>query len=113
MTASSLNLAIQMRLWQSEALTAWRDAGDRGVVAVVTGGGKTWFALACVLDLLKRHPDTAVVIVVPTVALLDQWVVVLTDDLGVPPEDIAMFGGGCRPTRPRLFNVMVINTARS
>jgi superfamily II DNA or RNA helicase len=42
-----------MRLWQSEALTAWRNAGDRGVVAVVTGGGKTWFALACVLDLLK------------------------------------------------------------
>jgi superfamily II DNA or RNA helicase len=113
MTDSSLNLAIQMRFWQSEALTAWHNAGDRGVVAVVTGGGKTWFALACVLDLLKRHPDTAVVIVVPTVALLDQWVVVLTDDLGVPPEDIAMFGGGRRPTRPRLFNVMVINTARS
>ena len=113
MTASRLNLAIQMRLWQSEALTAWRNAGDRGVVAVVTGGGKTWFALACVLDLLKRRSDTAVVIVVPTVALLDQWVVVLTDDLEVPPEDIAMFGGGRRPTRPRLFNVMVINTARS
>lgn len=113
MNAGSLNLAIQLRLWQSEALTAWRNAGDRGVVAVVTGGGKTWFALACVLDLLKRHPDTAVVIVVPTVALLDQWVVVLTDDLGVLPEDIAMFGGGRRPTQPRLFNVMVINTARS
>lgn len=113
MIADSLNLAIQLRLWQSEALTAWRNAGDRGVVAVVTGGGKTWFALACVLDLLKRKPDTAVVIVVPTVALLDQWVVVLTDDLGVPPEDIAMFGGGRRPTRARLFNVMVINTARS
>jgi superfamily II DNA or RNA helicase len=113
MTASPLNLAVQMRRWQSEALTAWRSAGDRGVVAVVTGGGKTWFALACMLDLLKRRPDMALVIVVPTVALLDQWVVVLTDDLGVPPEDIAMFGGGRRPTRPRLFNVMVINTARS
>ena len=50
---------------------------------------------------------------VPTVALLDQWVVVYPDDLGVTPEDIAMFGGGRRPTRPRLFNVMVINTARS
>jgi superfamily II DNA or RNA helicase len=82
------------------------------VVAVVTGGGKTWFALACVIDLLRRKPDTAVVIVVPTVALLDQWVVVLTDDLGVDAGDIAMYGGGRRAREPRLFNVMVINTAR-
>jgi superfamily II DNA or RNA helicase len=113
MTADSLNLAIRMRLWQSEALSAWHSAGDCGVVAVVTGGGKTWFALACALDVLKRDPDTAVVIVVPTVALLDQWVVVLTDDLGVPPKNIAMFGGGRRPAQARPFNVMVINTARS
>lgn len=83
------------------------------MVAVVTGGGKTWFALACVVDLLERKPNTSVVIVVPTAALLDQWVVVLTDDLGVSPEDIASYGGGRRPSEPRLFNVMVLNTART
>jgi superfamily II DNA or RNA helicase len=112
MTPSGLSLTINLRCWQLEALTAWRDARDHGVVAVVTGGGKTWFSLACVIDLLARRPDTAIVIVVPTVALLDQWVVVLSDDLGVPLEDIATFGGGRRRTRYRLFNVMVINTAR-
>jgi superfamily II DNA or RNA helicase len=83
------------------------------VVAVVTGGGKTWFALACVVDLLERKSGTSIVIVVPTTALLDQWVVVLTDDLGIGPDDIATYGGGKRPSKPRLFNVMVINTART
>lgn len=106
-----MNLAVDLRAWQREALATWRN-GTRGVVAVVTGGGKTWFALACVIDFLKRRPNTVIVIVVPTVALLDQWVVVLTDDLGVPTSDIATFGGGRRTAKPRLFNVMVINTGR-
>jgi superfamily II DNA or RNA helicase len=105
-------LPIKLRGWQAAALEIWR-ASDRGVVAVVTGGGKTWFALACVVDLLERKPDTSIVIVVPTTALLDQWVVVLTDDLGISPEDIATYGGGKRPGKPRLFNVMIINTART
>lgn len=106
-----MHLAMKLRDWQHEALAKWCRA-DRGVVAVVTGGGKTLFALACALDLLHRQPETLVAIVVPTVALLDQWVVVLTDDLGVEPSDIAMYGGGHRSTGPRLFNVMVLNTAR-
>jgi superfamily II DNA or RNA helicase len=111
-SVEQLNLAVDLRAWQREALATWR-SGTRGVVAVVTGGGKTWFALACVIDFLKRRPDTAIVIVVPTVALLDQWVVVLTDDLGVPTSNIATFSGGRRTAKPRLFNVMVINTGRT
>lgn len=107
-----MNLSVDLRKWQSVALELWRQA-DRGVVAVVTGGGKTWFALACVLDHLHRQPETTIIIVVPTVALLDQWVVVLTDDLGVPSDEIAMYGGGHRPKRSARFNVMVLNTART
>jgi superfamily II DNA or RNA helicase len=111
MARERMNLAIDLRAWQVEALAAWRKR-DRGVVAVVTGGGKTWFALACVQDLLSRRTNLLVTIVVPTVALLDQWVVVLVDDLGVQQSDIAMFGGGHRAVEPCLFNVMVLNTAR-
>ena len=33
-------LTVKLRDWQREALAKWREA-DRGVVAVVTGGGKT------------------------------------------------------------------------
>jgi superfamily II DNA or RNA helicase len=83
------------------------------VIAVVTGGGKTWFALACVQDLLERKPETTVIIVVPTIALLDQWVVVLTDDMKISPSDIAAYGNGHRPKRPSKYNVVVLNTART
>ena len=104
-------LAAPLRAWQQEALDIWRTK-DRGVVAVVTGGGKTFFALACVLDLLDRKPDTFVTIVAPTVALLDQWSVVLTEDLGVQGRDITLYGGGHRGANPATFNIMVLNTAR-
>jgi superfamily II DNA or RNA helicase len=108
---TTLKPPIELRAWQREALDVWRRT-HRGVVAVVTGGGKTWFALACVSDFLPRNPQTRVVIIVPTVALLDQWVVVLTDDLGVAPTEVAMYGGGHHATSPRQFNVIVLNTAR-
>lgn len=111
--ASPWRLSSTLRQWQHEALAAWKAAGDRGVAAVVTGGGKTVFAYACILDLVDRRPDAAVVVLVPTLALLDQWLVGLTDELGVAPEDIALHGGGRRPTEDRLVNVMVINTGRT
>jgi superfamily II DNA or RNA helicase len=104
-------LPVSLRKWQETALDVWRQA-DRGVIAVVTGGGKTWFALACVVDLLSRRPEARIVIVVPTVALLDQWVVVLTDDLGVASDEVAIYGGGHRAKEPKRFNIAVLNTAR-
>jgi superfamily II DNA or RNA helicase len=101
-----------LRRWQQQALETWRRK-DRGVIAVVTGGGKTWFALACVHDLLCRRPDAVIVIVVPTIALLDQWMVVLMDDMKVAANDIAMYGSGHRPKQAAKYNVAVLNTART
>jgi superfamily II DNA or RNA helicase len=46
------------------------------------------------------------------VALLDQWIVSLQEELGVKQTDIAAFGGGHRPTQPALINVIVVNSAR-
>jgi superfamily II DNA or RNA helicase len=110
--SDSWQLPLPLRTWQQEALLRWKE-GDRGVVAVVTGGGKTLFALACILDLVKRSRDAVVAIVVPTVALLDQWVVVLTEEFSAPLEDIALYGGGRRAATPKKLNVLVINTART
>ena len=109
----SWRISADLRDWQTEALDAWRAERDRGVAAVVTGGGKTIFAYACMLDLAKREPDVRFVILVPTVALQDQWAVGLADDLGVAEQDLALFGGGRRPPKPRRVNLMVINTGRS
>ena len=60
MTVFSLNPDLSPRGWQSEALGAWKKDCN-GVVRVVTGGGKTFFALFCIdyyIGLLK-HKDWA------------------------------------------------------
>lgn len=57
------------RAWQIKAMARWIEHGHRGIISVVTGGGKTIFALSCIAEL---RPDTTL-IVVPTAALLEQW----------------------------------------
>ncbi len=111
MTQGTWRLAAPPRAWQGEALREWRRTGDRGVIAVVTGGGKTMFAYQCILDLRARQKDLVTTIVVPTVALLDQWVVGLSEDLRVPASEVAAFSGRSKP-KVAAVNVMVINTAR-
>lgn len=80
---------------------------------MVTGGGKSIFALACMAEVRATDPSARFVIIVPTVALADQWVVGLGADLGVVSDDIAMFGGGATASHRRLVNVAVVNSARS
>jgi superfamily II DNA or RNA helicase len=101
------------RRWQSDALGRWLDAGRRGIAEVVTGGGKTSFAGLCARQFLDVFPCGRVIVVVPTLALLDQWFIALQDDFGVVAEDIATYSGEGRPARPARFNLMVINTART
>lgn len=113
LSLTRLRLRVDLRPWQQEALSAWRANRDQGVAAVVTGGGKTILAYACILDLLTRRPDTPVVVLVPTVALLDQWAVGLTDDFDIAPNDLALAGGGFKLGRPGPINLMVINSGRS
>jgi superfamily II DNA or RNA helicase len=58
----------ELRWYQREAIAAWRDHGDRGVIALPTGTGKTITAIGAMLEL-----GVATLIVVPTRVLLDQW----------------------------------------
>ena len=57
-----------LRWYQQAALEAWRAAGDRGVIALPTGAGKTLAAIAAI-----RALGVATLVVVPTRVLLDQW----------------------------------------
>jgi superfamily II DNA or RNA helicase len=99
-----------LRAWQESALQAWAGHERRGIVEVATGGGKTRFALACAASLAKSSPTYEVV--VPTTALADQWYVSLVDEAGVDPSGITMLTSRSRPNDLRLFNIVVINTAR-
>ncbi|MBC7333613.1 MAG: DEAD/DEAH box helicase family protein, partial [Actinobacteria bacterium] len=44
-------LSIELYRWQKEAKKAWWDNNGRGIVKVVTGAGKTIFALSLISDL--------------------------------------------------------------
>lgn len=97
---------LALREWQRQALSRWEKAGHRGIVGVVTGGGKTVFALSCIERL---QPDTSLV-VVPTVALLDQWweEVASFFDLGL--DEVHVITSGQR-VRVGAINLAVLNTA--
>ena len=97
---------LELRGWQKEALSRWRGAGNKGIVEVVTGGGKTVFALACVKTL---QPDTTLV-VVPTLALLDQWWDEAAAFFKLPLEEIHIISGRGR-LRSGTINIAVLNTA--
>jgi hypothetical protein len=49
---------FSLRTWQREALGLWKAAGNKGIVEVVTGGGKTIFALSCIRPCGKKLQGT-------------------------------------------------------
>lgn len=71
------------------------------------------FAELCVLDFLAAEPDGRIVVVVPTLALLDQWLVDLQEDLGVAADEIATYSGDGAADEPAKINLLVLNTART
>jgi len=99
-----------LREWQKDALHQWIERGYKGIVEVATAGGKTRFALACVCEWIESSMDH-VIILVPTIALQDQWVVALQDDLGINRTEFSVWKEDLDVTRQ--FHVMVINTART
>jgi superfamily II DNA or RNA helicase len=96
---------VGLRRWQSDAFEAWRGNGHRGIVGAVTGGGKTIFALACIRE---TAPETTL-IVVPTVALLDQWWEETTSFFGLRLDDVNIITGRARLVRGTI-NIGVLNT---
>jgi superfamily II DNA or RNA helicase len=61
------------RPYQVEAFNKWVENDYTGIYAMATGTGKTITALNCLLNLYKQDKSYKAVILVPTVALLQQW----------------------------------------
>ena len=109
--AMQVNESIRPRRWQREALQSWNQ-NMSGVVRVVTGGGKTVFAYLCIEEFCSRYPDGHVIIVVPTIALLDQWYLDICEAMDLEEGDVACYSGAAQPDAPRKVNILVLNTAR-
>jgi len=82
---------LKLREWQENAFPLWW-AKKRGIIKVVTGGGKTVFAIHCLRKYLEEEPNKSILIVVPSIALLDQWYEGIS--LNFKSKDIALNGGG-------------------
>jgi superfamily II DNA or RNA helicase len=100
-----------LRAWQSEALLLWQQERFHGCIEVATGGGKTTFALAAFRHLITLKPNLRLVVVVPTIALQDQWYLAFEEDLGVKEEDIKVLSSNDLDPSS-LVNIVIINTAR-
>ena len=61
------------REYQKEAFANWEKAGRRGFFAMATGTGKTITSLNCLLNLYKEEGTYKAIILVPTIALVNQW----------------------------------------
>ena len=97
---------FELRAWQTEALSKWVSSGHRGIVSVVTGGGKTVFALACI-DFLR---PVATLIIVPTEALLEQWWEEVANYFDLELDEINIITGSLR-FKLGAINIAVLNTA--
>lgn len=82
---------MKLREWQEKAFPLWW-AEKKGIVKVVTGGGKTVFAIHCLTKYLEEEKDNSIFIVVPSIALLDQWYEGLQKTFD--DTDISLNGGG-------------------
>ncbi|MFB6221816.1 MAG: DEAD/DEAH box helicase [Halolamina sp.] len=87
-----LSTQYRLREYQQEALDAWHDAGERGVLELPTGAGKTVIGVAAMAAL-----GVPTLVVVPTIDLLNQWRRELEAEFDVP---IGQFGGGEQRREP-------------
>jgi superfamily II DNA or RNA helicase len=90
----TLTRGLELRPWQAEAAAAWRRAGKRGTIKVVTGAGKTVLAFGIAERLQHEDPGLRVAIVVPTIVLMDQWYAMLGERSNLPVDVIGRLGGG-------------------
>jgi superfamily II DNA or RNA helicase len=63
-----LSTTYQLREYQRDALDAWQDAGQRGVIELPTGSGKTVIGIAAAVEC-----GTPTLVVAPTIDLVEQW----------------------------------------
>lgn len=62
------------REYQKEAFRAWKRNNYTGVFAMATGTGKTITSLNFAVEEFKKNNEYSIIITVPTVTLVNQWI---------------------------------------
>ena len=91
----ALTRDVDLYSWQDDCIRSWFEAGQRGTVKVVTGGGKTLLALAIAERLQNNNDsDLRLAIVVPTIVLMNQWYEEFEQRSNLPGSMVGRLGGG-------------------
>ncbi len=90
-----LKKSYKLRTFQSDAVSEWLLKGEKGVIVLPTGAGKTLCGIHAIYETSQRT-----LIVVPTIDLLFQWSEKISIRLKVDPENIGIFGGGEKEIKP-------------
>ncbi len=80
-------MTITLRNWQRQALERYPSVQYKGYVEVATGAGKTVFALEAAKLLQNDEQKLKILILVPSLTLLDQWYVILQEHFGSSISD--------------------------
>ena len=101
---------MKLREWQETAFPLWWNR-KRGIVKVVTGGGKTVFAIHCLKKYLEENPSNSILIVVPSIALLDQWYEGLLQSYDT--NQLSLNGGGEHLEELSMITISTIDSVKN
>jgi len=101
---------LKLREWQEKAFPLWWK-NKRGIIKVVTGGGKTFFAIHCLRKYLEEDHNKNILIVVPSIALLDQWYESLSQNFS--EREISLNGGGEQTTSITKICISTIDSLKN
>lgn len=102
-----------LRDYQEEAVSRWVENGNKGILEMATGTGKTITALACLEHALtERDRPNIVLVACPFQHLVDQWAEQLTS-LGLPVICAHESSAKWRPEVHRLRTRLELGTVKS
>jgi superfamily II DNA or RNA helicase len=87
MLIDNKNISLTLRDYQQKALDNWTKAGKKGCIVLPTGSGKTVIGVKAIEMI-----NSASIVVVPTLDIMDQWTSVLSKYF--PDVKIGNLGGG-------------------
>ncbi|UCG01860.1 MAG: DEAD/DEAH box helicase [Candidatus Heimdallarchaeota archaeon] len=84
----SMEPKYTLRTYQQEAMEEWKDNRYYGSIQLPTGAGKSLIGIDAI-----RHVHERTLILVPNLALVDQWVDFTSKFLSIPVSQIGIFNG--------------------
>jgi len=95
-----------LRKWQKEAYIKWVAKDCRGIFLGCTGAGKSLAAMYCM-----QEKDVRTIVVVPTIALMNQWRAEISKYFDLKDSDVGAIGDGNK--KFKRITIAVVNSVRN